>query len=74
MVPPDPISSRHTVPPPPLEVIKGEEEYLVEEILDSKMFQGRLKFKIKWEGYGPEHDSWEYVPKCIWVNTVVEWL
>ena len=24
------------------------------------MFHRRLKFKIKWEGYGPEHDSWEY--------------
>ena len=60
MAPPNPIPSRHKVPPPPPEVIEGEEEYLVEEILDSKMFRGRLKFKIKWEGYRPEHDSWEY--------------
>jgi hypothetical protein len=43
----DPIPSRHSISPPPPEVIKGEEEYLVKEILDSKMFQGRLKFKIK---------------------------
>jgi len=56
----DPIVGRHLTPPPPPEVIGGEEEYLVAEILDSKMFCGRLKFKIKWEGYGPEHDSWEY--------------
>jgi hypothetical protein len=41
-------------------VIDGEDEYLVEKILDSRMFRGWLKFKIKWEGYGPEHDSWEY--------------
>jgi hypothetical protein len=58
--PADPIAGRHPSPPPPPEVIDGEEEYLVAEILDSKMFRGRLKFKIKWEGYGPEHDSWEY--------------
>jgi len=58
--PPDPIIGHHPTPPPPPEVIGGEEEYLVAEILDSKMFCGRLKFKIKWEGYGPEHDSWEY--------------
>jgi hypothetical protein len=58
--PPDPIPGRHPQPPPPPEVIDGEDEYLVEKILDSKMFCGRLKFKIKWEGYGPEHDSWEY--------------
>jgi hypothetical protein len=35
-------------------------EYLVKKILDSKMFCRQLKFKIKWEGYGPGHDSWEY--------------
>jgi hypothetical protein len=58
--PPDPIPGRHPQPPPPPEVIDGEDEYIVEKILDSKMFRGRLKFKIKWEGYGPEHDSWEY--------------
>jgi hypothetical protein len=45
------IVSRHPVLPPPPEVIEGKEEYLVEEILDSKIFCGRLKFKIKWEGY-----------------------
>jgi hypothetical protein len=58
--PTDPIPGRHPTLPPPPEIIEGEEEYLVEEILDSKMFRGKLKFKIKWEGYGPEHDSWEY--------------
>ncbi len=58
--PTNPIPGCHPTLPPPPEIIEGEEEYLVEEILDSKMFQGKLKFKIKWEGYGPEHDSWEY--------------
>ena len=58
--PADPIPGRHPTPPPPPEIIGGEEEYLVKEILDSKMFRRKLKFKIKWKGYGPEHDSWEY--------------
>jgi len=58
--PADPIAGRHPTLPPPPELVEGEEEYLVEEILDSKMFRGKLKFKIKWEGYGTEHDSWEY--------------
>jgi hypothetical protein len=58
--PPDPIPGRHLQLPPLPEVTDGEDEYLVEKILDRKMFHGRLKFKIKWEGYGPEHDSWEY--------------
>jgi hypothetical protein len=58
--PPDLIPGRHLQLPPPPEVIDGKDKYLVEKILDSKMFRGRLKFKIKWEGYRPEHDSWEY--------------
>jgi hypothetical protein len=58
--PPNLILGRHPQLPPPPEVIEGEDEYLVEKILDSKMFHRRLKFKIKWEGYGTEHDSWEY--------------
>ena len=58
--PANPIVGRHPAIAPPPEVVEGEEEYLVEKILDSKMFRGQLKFKIKWEGYGPEHDSWEY--------------
>jgi len=36
--PADPIVGRHPAIPPPLEVVEGEEEYLVEKILDSKMF------------------------------------
>jgi hypothetical protein len=63
------VGRRPNLPPPP-ELIKGEEEYLVEEILDSKMFRGRLCFLIKWEGYGVEHNTWEYAtdvhaPKCL---------
>jgi hypothetical protein len=56
--------------PPPPELVEGEEEYLVKEILDSKMFRGQLCFLIKWEGYGVEHNTWEYAsdvhaPKCL---------
>ena len=58
--PADPIPGRHPKPPPPPELVDGEEEYEVEEILDSKMFRGRLQFLIKWKGYSREHDSWEY--------------
>jgi hypothetical protein len=56
----DPIVGRRPKLLPPPELIKGEEEYLVEEILDSKMFCGQLCFLIKWEGYGVEHNTWEY--------------
>jgi hypothetical protein len=68
----DLIPGRHPQPPPPLEVIDGEDEYLVKKILDSKMFRGRLKFKIKWEGYRPEHDSWEYATEVYTPERVVD--
>jgi hypothetical protein len=42
------VRRRPKLPPPP-ELIKGEEEYLVEEILDSKMFRGWLHFLITTE-------------------------
>jgi hypothetical protein len=68
--PDDPIEGRQPKLPPPPELVEGEEEYLVEEILDSKMFRSRLRFLIKWEGYRVEHNTWEYAtdvhaPKCL---------
>ncbi|KAF9542836.1 chromo domain-containing protein, partial [Agrocybe pediades] len=34
--------------------------YVVEEILNSRMFRKQLQYFVKWEGYGPEDNSWEY--------------
>ncbi|QRW21787.1 Retrotransposable element Tf2 protein [Rhizoctonia solani] len=44
---------------PPPETIEGEEEYKVEQIIDSKRQQGKWFYLIKWKGYGPEDNSWE---------------
>jgi len=57
--PPDPIPGRRTAPPPLPEVVNGEEEWIVEEILDTKMMNRKLRYLVKWEGYGVEHNSWE---------------
>src|SRR5271154_1290705 len=57
--PPDPIPGRRPVPPPPLEVINCENEWIVEEILDTRMMNRKLRYLVKWEGYGVEHNSWE---------------
>src|ERR1700761_3855867 len=59
LAPEDPIPGRRPHPPPLLEIIDGEEEFIVEEILDSKIVNQRLRYLIKWEGYGIEHNSWE---------------
>ena len=45
-------------PPPPPELVDGEEHYVVEQILDSWFMRGCLQFLVKWEGYGYEENSW----------------
>ena len=54
------------------ELIEGEEEYEVEEILDSRR-RGRaqnLEYLVKWKGWSTAHNSWEpkgnvYAPKLV---------
>ena len=58
--PDDPIVGRHRNPPPLLELVDGEEEYVVEKILNSRMFKQKLQYLVKWEGYGTEGNTWEY--------------
>ena len=43
-------SQKHPPPPPSITTDEGE-EYIVEEIMDSKLSRGKLKYLIKWEGY-----------------------
>ena len=57
--PVDSIEGHHPHPPPLPEIIDGEEEWVVEEILDSKMMNRKLHYLVKWEGCGVEHNSWE---------------
>ena len=47
----------------PVEV-EGEEEYVVEEILDSCLRHNKLEFLVKWEGYTNENNSWEPEDNC----------
>ena len=55
----DPVQGRHPLPPLLPEIIDGEEEWIVEEILDSKVINWKLRYLVKWEGYGIEHNSRE---------------
>lgn len=47
------------LPPPPPVVVEGEEEFIVEGIIDSRIYRNKLQYLVKWEGYGPEENSWE---------------
>ena len=45
---------------------EGEvDEFLVEKIVAHKVEGGKLKFLVKWEGYGEEEQSWETADKFL---------
>jgi hypothetical protein len=50
--------SQQTPPPPPPDLVDDHEEYEVEEILDSRLYRGKLQYFVHWKNYGKEHDSW----------------
>jgi hypothetical protein len=58
--PKDPISGCNSGTLPPLVLIndEGNEEYEVEAILDSCMFQRKLQYLVYWKGYRYEEHSW----------------
>jgi hypothetical protein len=43
---------------PPPELIDGEEEYQVEEIIDERMHRRKKQYLIKWLGYPVSENSW----------------
>jgi len=45
--------------PPKLVIIKGEEEFKVEKILNKRTIRGKEKFLVRWKGYMVEKDTWE---------------
>uniref|UniRef100_A0A8C5PTG3 Uncharacterized protein n=1 Tax=Leptobrachium leishanense TaxID=445787 RepID=A0A8C5PTG3_9ANUR len=54
---PDPFPGRTPSRPGPV-VAVSEDEYEVQEILDSRFRRRRLEYLVHWTGYGPEEDSW----------------
>ena len=52
------IPNRVVAPPPPV-ILDESEEFVVSEILDSRIFRGKLQYLVQWEGYGPSDNSWE---------------
>lgn len=52
----DPYPGQRIPAPPPVEV-EGEDEYLVDEILDSRLHRRRLQYLTKWTGY--DEPDWQ---------------
>ena len=60
---PPTIPGQQIMPQAPVE-LEGEEEYIVEEILDSHLKCNKLEFLVKWEGYTNVKNSWEPKDNC----------
>ena len=56
-----PVSDGPTLIPPAPQVVDGQPEFIVEDILAAKKVGRTIHYLIRWEGYGVEEDSW--VPK-----------
>ncbi len=46
-------------PEPPPDLIEGETEWEVEQIVNTRRYQNQTQFLIKWKGYSDAHNSWE---------------
>jgi Chromo (CHRromatin Organisation MOdifier) domain len=44
---------------PPLDLVEGELEWEVEQILGDRTYCKKKQYLIQWKGYAPAHDSWE---------------
>jgi len=53
------IGGRTQVVPQPPEIVEGEPEYEVKEVLDSKVRGRTLWYYVDWVGWGPEERTWE---------------
>src|SRR6202795_1055891 len=54
----DPIPGRRPAPPPAPVLVEGVEEWVVKEILNSRLCYGRVEYLVKWEGFDDGANSW----------------
>jgi hypothetical protein len=47
-------------PQPPRDLIEGEEEYKVEDIISDRMIRRKHQYLVKWKGYPSSKNSWVF--------------
>jgi hypothetical protein len=66
----NPIPERHQEPPTLVE-IKGQEEFEVQEVLDSRKIRGKLLYLIFWRSYPPFEAIWEPAGNLVHAQDLV---
>ena len=46
-------------------ILENEEEYKVEQILDTRKSKGKIEYLIHWKGYRYNEDTWEPIKNLI---------
>ncbi|KAF9544701.1 hypothetical protein CPC08DRAFT_606426, partial [Agrocybe pediades] len=49
--------SRKLAKPAPV-IIDGDDEYFIRDIIDERRRGRGVQYLVRWEGYGPEENSW----------------
>jgi len=62
----------HLPPLPDPVTVEGEEEYKVDHIRDSKVFNHTLKFLVCWTGYGEGEDTWEPAANLVHAQAKID--
>jgi hypothetical protein len=66
---------KHLVAPPPLQWLDGEPIYEVHSLVGHREWgkgkRKQLQFLVRWEGYTPEHDTWEPRKNLLTCNELI---
>jgi hypothetical protein len=54
----DTIPHQRKPTPPPVKV-NDEDFWVMEKYIDTQWFRNQFQFKIRWDGFSEEHDTWE---------------
>lgn len=67
----DTIRNQNPSKPDPIQV-EGQDKFIVEKIINSRLFRRRVQYLVKWEGYSESENTWEPVQHLMHCWELVE--
>lgn len=67
----DPLPRQVNQVPEPL-IVDGEKEHEVQAVVDSRGSGKRFRYRVCWEGYGQENDTWEPLKHLVHAPEILE--